>query len=91
MSALESLDWGLVRQQYDLREQVRKEIQKLRDGGRTVQLVDLLLGITDAGGNYSAAHCGRVFCVHGGDTVHGLLVRLIERAAARYVLDQPGV
>jgi hypothetical protein len=45
-------------------------------------------------GNASArlpSRGGRVFCVHGGDTVHGLLVRLIERAAARYVLDQPGV
>jgi hypothetical protein len=48
----------MVREHYDTREQTHRELLKLHKGKQLSKLVDLLLGITDHSGNYSAAEHG---------------------------------
>jgi hypothetical protein len=55
VSALKALDWTGVREQYDTRQRVRLELTKLRNEGKRVPFVELLLGVSDPAGNYSAA------------------------------------
>lgn len=54
MSALEELDWGEVRSQYDNRVNIHRQLLKLYRANKVNQFVDLLLGISDPTGNYSA-------------------------------------
>lgn len=58
MSALDALDWGQVRAHYDERISVHKRLIKLHDGGLVDPFSKLLLGVTEAAGNYSAAEHG---------------------------------
>ena len=58
MSALTSLNWATVRSQYDLRKNVRSQLSALRQKGKTNAFVELLLGISNPAGNYSAAEHG---------------------------------
>jgi hypothetical protein len=55
MSVLASLDWRMVRDQYDIRERTHHEMLRLYHTGNVPSFIDLLLGISDPSGNYSAA------------------------------------
>jgi hypothetical protein len=54
MSALEKLDWNEVRSQYDDRVRIHRQLLRLYRNNNVSQFVDLLLGISNAAGNYSA-------------------------------------
>jgi hypothetical protein len=54
MSALDKLDWNEVRSQYDGRIRVHRELLRLYQDNKLGQFVDLLLGISNPVGNYSA-------------------------------------
>lgn len=56
--SLASLDWDLVRQHYDEREDAHRRILRLHSGGLLKPFFELALGITDRNGNYSAAEHG---------------------------------
>lgn len=58
MSALKALNWVEVRDQYDRREQVRHDLASLRQQSKFAAFTELLLGISDPAGNYSAAEHG---------------------------------
>jgi hypothetical protein len=58
VSILASLDWRSVREHYDLRESTHKKLLSLYRNRRTTKFVDLLLGISDPSGNYSASEHG---------------------------------
>lgn len=58
MSALLKLDWKAVRDQYDLRGRVHRQLLALHRQRKVSDFVDLLLGISDPAGNYSAAEHG---------------------------------
>jgi hypothetical protein len=58
MSALDSLDWFEVRQHYDERVLAHREALTLHRKRRIVEFCDLILGISDTTGNYSAAEHG---------------------------------
>ena len=53
-----SLDWRMVRDQYDIRERTHHEMLKVHQSGDVSSFIDLLLGISDPSGNYSAAEHG---------------------------------
>ncbi len=55
MSVLISLDWPSVRQHYDERVRVHREALSLHGKRRVPAFCDLILGISDPHGNYSAA------------------------------------
>lgn len=55
MSALQRLDWTEVRQHYDVRLQVCEDLASLRKRAKLTAFVELLLGISNPAGNYSAA------------------------------------
>lgn len=54
MSALDELDWNEVRSQYDNRVRTHQQLLRLYRSNNINQFVDLLLGISDPVGNYSA-------------------------------------
>lgn len=58
MSALSSLDWRSVRDQYDLRQKVSTDLVRLYTQRKLQQFADLLLGMSDSAGNYSASEHG---------------------------------
>jgi hypothetical protein len=58
MSVLKSLKWDEVRRHYDDRVRVHKELLALRAAKDTGRLAKLLLGVSDAAGNYSAEEHG---------------------------------
>jgi hypothetical protein len=58
MPVLTSLDWRMVRDQYDIRERTHHEMLRLHRSGNVSSFIDLLLGISDPSGNYSAAEHG---------------------------------
>lgn len=58
MSALTSLDWNAVRQHYDERVVAHREALSLRGKHRVPEFCNLILGISDPTGNYSAAEHG---------------------------------
>ena len=58
VSALESLDWHSVREQYEIRQRVHGELLRLHTEHKLSQFDDLLLGISDPAGNYSASEHG---------------------------------
>lgn len=53
-SLLGVLDWTRVRSHYDDRVATHKKLQRLYQRGQLVDFVDLILGISDPTGNYSA-------------------------------------
>src|SRR5262245_49800455 len=58
MSPISNLDWEEVRAHYDVRFSVHEHLLELMDKGKRSQFVELLLGISDPDGNYSAAEHG---------------------------------
>jgi hypothetical protein len=58
LSVLDSVNWTDVRQHYDVRVQVHKDLQKLRQQNAVDKFTELALGISDNDGNYSAAEHG---------------------------------
>ena len=58
MSAIANLDWEEVRKHYDLRCSTHKQLLQLMKQGKRSEFVDLLLGISDPNGNYSAVEHG---------------------------------
>ena len=54
MSALNRLDWNAVRTQYDNRVRTHRKLLSLHRSSNVSQFADLLLGISDPTGNYSA-------------------------------------
>jgi hypothetical protein len=54
MSALDKLDWNEVRSQYDNRIRIHRQLLKLYQNNNLSQFVDLLLGVSNPAGNYSA-------------------------------------
>lgn len=54
MSALETITWPKVRSHYDERVQIHEELLALRAKGTARQFANLLLGVSNAAGNYSA-------------------------------------
>ncbi|GLH80349.1 hypothetical protein SSBR45G_52580 [Bradyrhizobium sp. SSBR45G] len=54
MSALSQLDWRDVRNQYDSRVRIHRQLLRFYGNGDFDQFVYLLLGISDPTGNYSA-------------------------------------
>lgn len=58
MSALNSLDWSTVRSHYDERVYAHQTAVKLHGRRRINEFCDLILGISDPTGNYSAAEHG---------------------------------
>jgi hypothetical protein len=54
MSPLAALDWTAVRRHYDDRVRVHRELLALYNEKKVDPFVQLLLGISDAAGNYSA-------------------------------------
>jgi hypothetical protein len=58
MSALASLDWLAVRHQYEVREHTHHQLMAYRQKKSVAAFVELLLGISDPSGNYSAAEHG---------------------------------
>jgi hypothetical protein len=55
MSALSSLPWENVREHYDERIGVHEELLRLHDQGPSDDFSQLLVGLSDPAGNYSAA------------------------------------
>lgn len=70
---LESLDWTAVRQHYDVRIDVHKELLKLHKKVAVPKFAELALGISDADGNYSSAEHGL------GPKVLGMNLRAEQR------------
>ncbi|MFQ5754334.1 MAG: hypothetical protein ACE5HI_20315 [bacterium] len=58
MSALDSLDWSAVRQQYDVRDHTHRQLMAYHKKRSVKAFVELLLGISDPSGNYNAAEHG---------------------------------
>lgn len=58
MSALSSLDWRSVWDHYDCRQKVSTDLRRLHAQQKLPQFTDLLLGISDTAGNYSASEHG---------------------------------
>ena len=58
MSIFSSLDWRRVREHYGTRERTHRQLLTLYQGENIVSFIDLLLGISDPSGNYSAAEHG---------------------------------
>lgn len=58
MSVLASLDWRTIREHYDTRVQTHQKLLELYKNKKSLGFVELLLGISDASGNYSAAEHG---------------------------------
>ena len=58
MSALNSLNWLSVRKQYELRQKASAELLRLHAQRKLPQFIELLLGISDSAGNYSASEHG---------------------------------
>ena len=58
MSVLASLNWTAVRDQYDIRAQTHVELLDLFRTHRNAEFIELLLGISDPSGNYSASEHG---------------------------------
>jgi hypothetical protein len=54
MSALDTITWPNVRSHYDERVRIHGELLALREQGNARQFANLLLGISNAAGNYSA-------------------------------------
>src|SRR5687768_278518 len=54
MSALDKLDWSEVRNHYDNRTKIHRQLLELYQDNSISRFVDLLLGISDPAGNYSA-------------------------------------
>lgn len=54
MSALGTITWPKVRSHYDERVQIHGELSALRAKGTARRFVNLLLGVSNAAGNYSA-------------------------------------
>jgi hypothetical protein len=54
MSALNKLDWSEVRNHYDNRTKIHRQLLELYQDNSISRFVDLLLGISDPAGNYSA-------------------------------------
>ncbi len=58
MSAISDLDWEEVREHYDLRYSIHKQLLDLMKQGKRSEFVELLLGVSDPNGNYSAVEHG---------------------------------
>jgi hypothetical protein len=58
MSALSKLDWAEVREHYDLRHSIHKQLLALLQADNRLEFVELLLGLSDPNGNYSAVEHG---------------------------------
>ncbi len=54
MSALDTITWPNVRSHYDERVRIHGELLALREKGNLRQFANLLLGVSNAAGNYSA-------------------------------------
>jgi hypothetical protein len=54
MSALDTITWPNVRSHYDERVRIHGELLALREKGNARQFANLLLGVSNAAGNYSA-------------------------------------
>ena len=54
MSALANLDWGEVRSHYEDRVEIHQKLLGFYQDGELGSFVDLLLGISNPAGNYSA-------------------------------------
>src|SRR5580704_4928272 len=55
MSALAKLQWGGVLKQYNNRLTIHHQLMSFHRNKQYASFVELLLGISDPGGNYSAA------------------------------------
>jgi hypothetical protein len=55
---LSDLAWTGVREHYDLRHSIHKQLLKLMERKERAEFVELLLGISDRDGNYSAVEHG---------------------------------
>lgn len=58
MSALSKLDWAEVREHYDLRHSIHKQLLALLQADKRLEFVELLIGLSDPNGNYSAVEHG---------------------------------
>jgi len=58
MSAISKLDWTEVREHYDLRHSIHKQLLELMEREDRTEFVELLLGMSDQNGNYSAVEHG---------------------------------
>ncbi len=54
MSALDELYWGEVRNHYDEREEIHRQLLELHRNNNISEFVRLLLGVSNRAGNYSA-------------------------------------
>jgi hypothetical protein len=58
MSAISDLEWREVREHYDLRVSIHKQLLELRKQRKRPEFVELVLGVSDPDGNYSAVEHG---------------------------------
>jgi hypothetical protein len=58
MSALTALDWNPVSAHYQQRADIHQRLVSLHQQGRAAQFANLLLGISERAGNYSASEHG---------------------------------
>lgn len=58
MSAISKLDWTEVREHYDLRHSIHKQLLELMEREERTEFAELLLGMSDQNGNYSAVEHG---------------------------------
>jgi len=68
MSVLDHLNWNQVRLHYNERVDVHQQLLKLHDSASLVPFAQLLLGISNATGNYSAAEHGlgpKILAING--------------------------
>jgi hypothetical protein len=80
---LATLDWNLVRHHYDEREAMHRRLLTLHTGKLFTQFFELVVGISDPNGNYSAAehHIGpkiRASNPNHASRVHDLGTKLLQ-------------
>lgn len=90
MSVLDDLNWRSVRDQYDIRLNVRDRLDRLFLAGDPRAFFELAVGISDAAANYSAAEHGlgpriRLENVNAERRVRDLAARFRELNSARSV------
>jgi hypothetical protein len=90
MSVLSELCWADVRAHYDRRVDVHQKLLRLHDAGPSEEFSRLLLGVSNASGNYSAAehHLGPKILAENPDVhrrLHTLASELRKLTSARSV------
>jgi len=91
MGVLDDLDWATVRDHYDARVAIHRRLLRLHRRPEPEAFADLLLGISDPGGNYSAYDHGlgpKILATNGArvlDRLVGLSRDFIQLESGREV------